>query len=108
MGRGETLGRGSEYLFEFSAEVRFISKLQLIGSRFIGVTLRNKILRQPTLQLPQPMARGTMQVLPEQPLQLTLRNGTKRGHLRRVEISLPRDLFPLLDCQEAPIHIHSL
>ena len=95
----KALGRGAKNLLEFPAEMRLISKFQLIRSRFIRIPLRNKLLCQPALQIPQPMTGRAPQMLAKQPLQLSLRDRAKRGHFCGIEIGLPRYLLPLLDCQ---------
>ena len=45
----ETLRGSTENFLEFAAEMRLISKLQLIGRRFVRVSLRDEILRQTAL-----------------------------------------------------------
>ena len=105
---GEALRRSAIDLFEFAAEMRFISELQFVRGRFVGVALGNEVFGQTALQFAQPMAGSATKVLPEQPLQLTLGNGAKRRHFGGVEIRLARHLFPLLDCQQASVHRKSL
>ena len=105
---GEALRRSAVDLFEFAAEMRFISELQLVGGRFVRVALGDQVFGQAALQFAQPMAGSATKVLAEQALQLTLGNGTKRRHFGGVEIRLAGHLFPLLNCQQASVHMKSL
>jgi len=94
----EGLGRSTKHFFELTTEVRFAGELKFSCCRFVGVTLGNELFSQSTLKITQPTARSAMQVLAEEPLQLSLRDGTKRGHFGGAKISLSSDLFPLFDC----------
>ena len=107
MCRRKALRGSAEDFLEFAAKMGFISKFQLVCRSFIGISLGDEVLGESTLKFPQPVAGSAVQMLAEQALQLTLGNGAKRGHFRGIEISLPRHLFPLLNCQEAPIHMQS-
>jgi len=64
----EGLGRGAEYLLELAAEVGFTGELQLGGGGFVGVTLGDKLPGEAALQIAQPSAGSTTQVLSEKPL----------------------------------------
>jgi hypothetical protein len=108
MMRSKALRRSSKDFFEFTAEMGFISELQLVGSGFVGVTLSDEVFSEAALEFAEPVAWSTAQMLAEQPLELTFGNGAQRSHLGGIEIGLTRYLFPLLDCQKAPVHMESL
>ena len=108
MMRSKALGGSSEDFFKFTAEMGFISELQLVGSGFVGVALSNEVFSEAALEFTKPVAGSAAQMLTEQPLELAFGNGAQRSHLGGIEISFPRNLLPLLDCQKAPVHMESL
>ena len=57
--------------FEFPTEVRFGSEFQFRRRGFARVTLRDKLLRQAALQIPNPSTRRALKVLLKNSLELT-------------------------------------
>ena len=66
--RGEALRRGPEDFFEFSAKMGVGRKIKLRGRGFAGISLRDKLLGEPALQLTQPLTRRALKMLLENPL----------------------------------------
>jgi len=75
-----------------------ISEFKFAGGGFVRIALSNQFFSETALEFSQPMAWGTMEMLPEEALQLAFGNRTQRGHLGRAEVCLPGNLFPLLNC----------
>jgi hypothetical protein len=94
----ESLWRSAEHLFELTTEVRLAGEFKFGRRRLVGVTLRDELLCHATLKIAEPAAWSAMEVLTEEPLQLSLGDGTKRSHLSGAKIGLPRHLFPLFYC----------
>ena len=92
---------------EFAAEVRLAGKFQFSRGGFVRVSLRDQFFCQLALQVAQPMARGAIEIAPENPLQLPLGNGAERGHSRRIKVCFPRQLLPFL-LQNSSVHRTSL
>lgn len=88
--------------------MRIRGKFELGGGVLVRVAARDELLGQAALQLTQPMARGAMEMLTKQALQLALGNRAQTRHLRWAEISLPRHLLPLLDGQKTSTHVQSV
>ena len=77
VGWRESLRGRAKNPLELAAEVRLAGELQFGRGRFVGVSLRDQFFCQTTLQVAKPMARGAIKIAPENPLQLTLRNGAE-------------------------------
>lgn len=63
--RGEGLRRCAKNFFELATEMGFAGELQLSCGGLVRVTLRDELLGDATLEVTQPTAGGTMQVLTE-------------------------------------------
>ncbi len=68
MRRSKALGRSAENLFKLSTKMGIRSEIQFRSSGFARITLRDKLLRQPALQLPKPLTRRTLKMLFEDTL----------------------------------------
>jgi hypothetical protein len=86
----------AENPLELAAEVRLAGEPQFSHGGSVGVSLHDQFFCQTTLQFPKPMARGAIEIAPENSLQLPLRNGAERGHFRRIKVAFPRQLRPFL------------
>src|SRR5487761_2611113 len=98
---GEGLRRRSEHLLELTTEMRSVGKFELRGRGFGGVTLGDEVFGQAALEFAEPAARGALNVLLEEALQLPFGNGAERGHAGRVVLGLPGQLLPALHRQKA-------
>jgi len=106
--RRERLRGGAKHLFEFAAEMRFISKFKSAGRHLVAAALGYQVTRQPALQVPKPAAGGTRQIVSEKALQLALGDGTQSSHLGGIEIRLPGQRFPLFQCQQVCAHFSTV
>jgi len=103
--RGEGLRRGTVDFLKLAAEMGRTGELKLSGDGFVRIALRDEFLGEPTLQVTKPATWGAMQMLFEEPLELSFRDGAERGHFSRIVVRLPGHRFPFFNCQETSFHM---
>jgi len=77
------------HLLKFPTEVRLGSEAQFRCRCFGGVALRNKLLSQAALQIPDPSAWRALKVFLKNALKVALGDGAHCGHPAHVKFRLP-------------------
>lgn len=93
--RGKSLRRDPIDSLEFVAKMGFASETEFTCYRLIRPAFRYELAGEPALQLFGPGPRGLVKPSGEESLQLSQRNGAKRGDGRGLELGLPGQLFPV-------------